>query len=424
MSTLRRRTFMKGAAASAVTLSAATYTAASQKPNEKIRIAQMGLRIRGRQHLNTFSRLENAEIVTIIDPDENLVPEALRVLAQRQQRVPQTEKDVRRVLEDRNVDALAIAAPDHWHALATVWACQAGKHVYCEKPVSHNLNEGKKMVQAARRYNKVVQVGTQRRSGEQFREALELVRSGRLGKIPFARTWIAGNRATIGRRQDTDVPRGVDYDLWLGPAPQRPFNPNRFHYNWHWNWDTGTGEIGNNGIHGLDLVRWLLNLEAPTRVCSGGGLYFYEDDMVTPDTHIAVFDFPNCSVMWEHRIWSRTGLEGQGWGIALYGQNGTLITTNSGWTVQNGIEATSRERDTELPHFRNFLNCIRSGERPNADIEDGHKSTRLCHLGNIALRLGRTLNFDAATETCRGDDEANRMLGRTYRQPFVMPDTV
>jgi predicted dehydrogenase len=424
MKSIRRRTFMQGAAASVASLSAASYTAASQKPNERIRLAQMGLRIRGRQHLNGFTRLENAEVVTVIDPDENLVPEALRVVAQRQERVPQFQKDVRRVLEDRNVDALLIAAPDHWHALATVWACQAGKHVYCEKPVSHNIIEGRKMVQAARRYNKVVQVGTQRRSGEQFREAAELVRSGRLGKIPFARTWIAGNRQTIGRRQDTDVPRGVDYDLWLGPAPQRPFNPNHFHYNWHWNWDTGTGEIGNNGIHGLDLVRWLLNLEAPTRVCSGGGNYFYEDDMVTPDTHIAVFDFPNCSIMWEHRIWSRTGLEGQGWGIALYGQNGTLITTNSGWTVQNGIEASARERETELPHYRNFLACIRSGERPNADIEDGHKSTRLCHLGNIALRLGRTLNFDAATETCRGDDEANRMLGRTYRAPFVMPDTV
>ncbi len=424
MTALPRRTFLQGAAASVATLSASGYQAAAQGANEKIRLAIMGVRGRGSGLMNGFARFDDAEIVAVIDPDENVVPAALRGLAQRQQRVPRVEKDVRRVLEDRNVDALVIAAPDHWHALATVWACQAGKHVYCEKPASHSLVEGRKMVQAARRYNKIVQLGTQRRSGEYFREAAELVRSGRLGKIPFARTWIAGNRRTIGRRQDAAVPPGVDYDLWLGPAPQRPFNPNRFHYNWHWNWDTGTGEIGNNGIHGLDVVRWLLDLDAPTRVHSGGGNLFYEDDQQTPDTQLAIFDFPGCSVLWEHRIWSRTGFEGESWGVALYGQFGTLITHRKGWTVTDGIDAFARETPTEQPHLRNFLDCIRSGNRPNADIEEGHKSTRLCHLGNIALRLGRTIEFDAAAETCRGDAEANRLLSRTYRAPFAMPETV
>src|SRR3954453_3961085 len=254
MSVLDRRHFLQTTAA-ATTLTALTAAGAAAKPSEKIVLAVMGVHSRGRGLLSGFAALDGTEIAYIIDPDSNVLPPAVKVVEDKQKRTPKTEKDVRKVLEDRAVDALVIAAPDHWHALATVWACQAGKHVYVEKPISHNLIEGRKMVQAARRYNKVVQIGTQRRSGEQYREAAELVRSGRLGKIPFARSWIAGNRPTIGRREDAEAPRGVDYNLWLGPAPERPFNPNRFHYNWHWNWDTGTGEIGNNGIHGLDLVR-------------------------------------------------------------------------------------------------------------------------------------------------------------------------
>jgi predicted dehydrogenase len=319
------------------------------------------------------------------------------------------------------VTALVVAAPDHWHALATIWACQADKHVYVEKPCSHNLVEGRRMVEAARRRNRVVQMGTQRRSATHLGSAAELIRSGRLGRVPFARSWIAGNRPSIGRRADCPPPRGVNYDLWLGPAPLRPFNPNRFHYNWHWNWDYGTGELGNNGIHGLDVVRALLNLDAPNRVCAAGGKLYYEDDQQTPDTQVVTFDFPGTTVIWEHRIWSRTGLEGQSWGVILYGARGTLTFNDRGWQVADGIEASDRPGQAERPHLRNFLDCIRSGRRPNADIEEGHKSTRLCHLGNIAYRTGRALTFDARTETCTGDAEANRLLARTYREPFVLP---
>lgn len=281
------------------------------------------------------------------------------------------------------------------------------------------------MVEAARRHTRVVQVGTQRRSGPHWRSAAAFVRKGSLGKVPFARTWIAGNRPSIGRVKDTAVPKGVDYDLWLGPAPQRPFNRNRFHYNWHWNWDYGTGEIGNNGIHGLDMVRMLLDLDAPLRVSAGGGKFFYEDDQETPDTMTVTYDFANTSVLWEHRIWSRTGFEGQGWGVALYGELGTMIFTNKGWHVIDGKqEASDKTSDFERPHLRNFIDCVKQPARPNADIEEGHKSTRLCHLGNIALRLGRTLRFDAKTESCVGDADANRLLGRTYRKPFILPEKV
>jgi predicted dehydrogenase len=424
MSTVNRRRFMTTSAAAMGTLSALNVTGAADQPNEKIVVAVMGVRNRGKDHIGLFSGMKDAEVACICEIDENVVPAARKVLAGRQRREVRVEKDIRRVLDDKNIDAVAIAAPDHWHALATVWACQAGKHVYVEKPISHNLIEGRRMVQAARRHNRVVQVGTQRRSAPDCQSALELVRSGKLGKIPFAKAWIAGHRPSIGHRKDGPVPKGVDYDLWQGPAPSRPFNPNRFHYEWHWFWDYGTGELGNNGIHGLDLARWLLSLDAPVRVSAGGGNYFYDDDRQTPDTQVVTFDFPTCSMVWEHRIWSRTGNEGQGFGVTLYGEHGTLIFDNHGWHVKDGITASDKSGEMQRAHVRNFLDSIKNGRRPNADIEEGHKSTRLCHLGNIAFRTGRVLRFDGKTETCGNDAEANRFLGRTYRKPFVVPEQV
>jgi predicted dehydrogenase len=418
MPSTSRRAFL--ATSTAAGLSALTAQGAADRPNERVVLAIMGVRGRGRELLRDYSAFPDVEVAYVCDPDDNVVPAALQAVNARQARPPRHERDVRRVLEDRTVDALVIAAPDHWHALATIWACQAGKHVYVEKPVSHNLLEGRRMVEAARRHERVVQVGTQRRSAGHVQSAAELVRSGRLGKVPFARTWIAGHRPGIGHRADAEPPQGVDYDLWLGPAPRRPFNPNRFHYTWHWHWDYGTGELGNNGIHALDMVRQLLNLDVPARICAGGGKYFYDDDQETPDTQVATFDFPGCSVIWEHRIWSRTGFAGQAWGVALYGERGTLLFDNHGWHVEDGIEASDQASPRiQQAHVRNFLDSIKASRRPSADIEEGHKSTSLCHLGNIAWRVGRTLRFDASTQTCVGDAEANRLLGRSYRRPFT-----
>jgi predicted dehydrogenase len=410
-----RRDFLKASAACA----ALTAAGAADQPNERIILAVMGVHGRGRDLVRGYSACNDVEIAYICDVDENVLPEAIKQATQRQKRTPAVEKDIRRVLEDKAVTALAIAAPDHWHALATIWACQAGKHVYVEKPISHNLIEGRRMVEAARKYIRVVQVGTQRRSAAHVASAAEFVRSGKLGKVPFARSWIGGDRKSIGHKKDGAVPAGVDYDLWLGPAPQRAFNPNRFHYNWHWFWDYGTGELGNNGIHGLDLARQVVGLDAPMRITCGGGKYFYDDDQETPDTQIATFDFPHTCLVWEHRIWAKRDLEGQSWGVCIQGEKGTLFVDDRGWRVLGGVEASDKPSDVERPHLQNFLDCIRSGKRPNADIEEGHKSTRLCHLGNIAYRTGRTLHFDAATETIRDDAEANRLLGRTYRKPFA-----
>src|SRR5262245_34813623 len=416
-----RRAFL---ASSLATLPALTAARAADKPGEKLRLAVLGVRGRGKDLVKGFSAFDDVEIAAICDPDLNVVPAALKVLSSRHPREPKVVQDMQHVFADKGIDAVAVATPDHWHALATIRACQAGKHVYVEKPVSHNLIEGRWMIGAALKYERVVQVGTQRRSGEYLQQAAEVVRSGKLGKIPFARAWIAGNRKSIGKKADAKVPDKVDYNLWLGPAPERAFNPNRFHYNWHWFWDYGTGELGNNGIHGLDVVRMLLGLDAPTRITSGGGKYYYFDDQQTPDTQVVTFDFPACSVVWEHRIWAKTGLRNQSFGIELVGEKGTLVVDSKGWHVENGEELQAKATEIERPHLRNFVECVKSGKKPNAPIEEGHLSTRLCMLGNIAYRLGRTLKFDHRTESIIGDAEANKMLRREYRKGFEVTENV
>jgi predicted dehydrogenase len=413
-----RRTFL---AASALTLSAAAYSRAGDQPNERLRVAVMGGRVRGRFHLKAFPKVTGVEVTHLIEPDSNLVPEAFGELAKSQKVEAKHETDVRKVLAEKDVDALVVAAPDHWHALATVWACQAGKHVYCEKPVSHNLIEGRRMVQTARKHNRVVQVGTQRRSAAHVIAAREFVQSGKLGKVPFARAWIAGNRPSIGKKQPTDVPKGVDYDLFLGPCPATPFHPNRFHYNWHWWWDLGTGELGNNGIHGLDVARFVLGLDTPVRASSGGGKFFYDDDQQTPDTQTATFDFPTCSLVWEHRIWAKKDLEGESFGIALHGEKGTLVFDSKGWHVKDGVEAGEKAAGgIEAAHVQNFVDAIRNGAKLAADVEEGHKSTLLCHLGNAAFRSGKTLHFDGKSETV-AEREVVGFLGREYRKGFELP---
>jgi predicted dehydrogenase len=419
MSSLNRRHFL---AASALSLSALTVTRAADRPSEKIRLGLIGARIRGRQLLKTLSGLPDAEIVAVCDPDKNVSAETVKLLPR--DREVLVVQDLRKLLDNKSIDAVVIAAPDHWHALAAIWSCQAGKDVYVEKPASHNLVEGRRMIEAARKYNRVMQVGTQRRSAPHVQKAVEFVRSGKLGKVPFARCWIAGSRKSIGHKPDAPVPEGVDYDIWLGPAAKTPFNPNRFHYEWHWHWDLGTGELGNNGIHGLDMARWILGVEAPVRVSSAGGKFFYNDDRKTPDTQISTFDFDHCTLIWEHRIWAKSGPHGEPWGVELCGEKGTMVFDKKGWHIEDGVEASEKISEAEKAHMANFLECVRSRKRPNADIEEGHRSTTLCHLGNIAFRTAHTLKFDAAHETLIDDPEACKLLGRTYRKPFEVPEKV
>ncbi len=349
----------------------------------------------------------------------------VKMVEERQMKSPQVVDDFRRVLDDKSVDGLVIAAPDHWHALATIHACLADKHVYVEKPISHNLVEGRRMIEAARKKNRVVQVGTQRRSSEMLIGMIDFLHSGQAGKLHFARSWITSKRPNIGYAKDTMTPPGVNYDLWLGPAPSRPFNPNHFHYHWHWNWLYGTGELGNNGVHGLDLARWGLGVDAPTGVVSSGGKLYFDDDQITPDTQVVCFDYPGLALVWEHRTWSPQGMDGAAFGVEFHGEDAVVTTDGKTWWITRPKEpkqpGPKADASLEPRHQRNWLDCIRSGKRPAADIEIGHTSTTLCHLGNISQRVGRKLKWDAAAEQFPGDDEANALLKREYRDPWKLP---
>ncbi len=314
--------------------------------------------------------------------------------------------------------------PDHWHALLTVLACQAGKDVYVEKPASHNMVEGRRMVEAARKYKRIVQLGTQWRSTPHVGDAVARVRGGEIGKVGMARAWIHQARKNIGHGQPGSVPAGIDYAMWQGPAPDRPFYPNRFHYNWHWFWHWGTGELGNNGVHGVDIARWGLGADAPITVSSGGGKYVFDDDQEVPDTQTVTWEFPGACLAWEHRMWSKHPTEKSGFGVAFYGDKGTMIIDDHGWRIEegNGLEA-KRTAEGQAEHVKNFLECVKSREKPNAEIEIGHLSTRLCHLGNIAYRTGKKLAFDAATESFH-DAAADALLSREYSSRFAMPAQV
>jgi predicted dehydrogenase len=397
---------------------------ATAAANERVRVAVIGLRSRGTDLARLFAANSGAEVPAVCDVDDAMFEKPLRVVEKIAGKSPRIEKDFRRLLDDKTIDAVAVATPDHWHAMLTVFACQAGKDVYVEKPASHNVVEGRRMVEAARKYNRVVQLGTQRRSTPHVREAIEYVRSGALGKVAMARAWNHQKRVDIGHGKPVPVPASIDYAMWQGPAPDRPYHPNRLHYNWHWFWHWGTGELGNNGIHGLDVARWGLGAQAPLAVCSGGGKYVFDDDQETPDTQIVTWDFPDAALVYEHRIWSNHGTEGELFGIAFYGERGTLIIGDKGWRVEEGDQVHGApSTDGQARHVGNFLECVRSREKSNADIEIGHLSTRLCHLGNIALRTGKKLVFDAATERFK-DAEANALLEREYSHRFEMPSHV
>jgi len=400
-------------------LGPAGLTRAAAGANDRVVLGVMGVNGRGRDLAQAFAATGGAEIAYLCDVDERAIDKAGAALAPRQAKKPQGVTDFRKILDDKSVDALVIAAPDHWHAPATIMACNAGKHVYCEKPASHNPREGELMVAAARKHQRVVQIGTQRRSMPGVIEAIQKVRGGEIGRVLFSRGWYNNARPTIGHGKTAPVPEWLDYSLWQGPAPERPYRDNVVHYNWHWFWHWGTGELGNNGIHSLDVCRWGLDVDYPTRVTSGGGKYRYDDDQETPDTHTVTYDFGDKSITWEGRSWHRRGFEDSMFGIAFYGDKGTIVIDGANYRV---LDPQDKEiykgtgAASDAPHLKNFLECVRSGARPNADVEEGHKSTLLCHLGNIAWRTAHTLEVDSKTGRIKGDKAASALWGREYRK--------
>ena len=394
--------------------------------NERIVLGLIGPGGMGTNLLQSFAAQPDVAIAYVCDPDEQRMNQAAQTAEAISKQRPKAVKDLRRVLEDKSVDAVVVATPDHWHAPATILACEAGKHVYVEKPCAHNIREGRLMVEAARRSNRVVQVGTQSRSTEHVRRAMELLRNGAIGDILVAKAWNSQLRGSIGHAKPSTPPAHLDFDLWVGPAPMVPYQSNLLHGVWRWWFAFGTGDMGNDGVHDIDIARWGLGVEThPTTITALGGKYFFDDDQQFPDTQYVVFEYASegrrkKQLVYEQRLWSPYFQEGYENGDAYYGTKGMLILGKGGGWQLFGPRNEPREKMTGTPdgpaHHRNFLECIKSGQRPHADIEIGHLSSSLSHLGNIATRLGRTLHFDPATEQIVGDKEANRLVRRTYRK--------
>ena len=426
---INRRQFLGSSAANAAGMAAGMVglagatAAAKSSPAERVSLGVIGIRGQGKFLATSMAKFADADVVAVCDVDKSLLPIASKAIESNQGRAPRTEQDFRRLLDDRSIDAVVIAAPDHWHALMTIMACQAGKDVYVEKPISHNIIEGERMIAAARKYQRVVQAGIHQRSGSHFQSAVEFVRSGKLGRVHLAKAWTIHKRKPIGFKQDAPTPEGVDYEMWLGPAPKRAFNPNRFHYNWHWFWDYGTGEMGNWGVHMLDIARWGLGVELPTRVSASGGKFYFNDEQQTPDTHLVQYDFSDKRITWEHRLWSSHGTEGRSAAAAFYGDQGTLVVDRSGWKVYDLKEPiTSDSSEQARTHHRNFIDCIKSRQAPTSEIEIGHITSVLCHLGNISYRLGREITFDPQQRNFGSDSEANILLGREYNKKWQLPE--
>ena len=421
MSNIDRRTFLAGATAATVALASRRHSRAAAA-NDKVVLALMGANNRGSQLATAFARQSGAEIAYVCDCDERAIEKGIAAAASNGGPKPKGIKDFRRALDDPAVDGLICAAPNHWHAAATILACAAGKHVYVEKPVSHTPDEGERMIAAARAANRVVQVGLQRRSGPLYRKVVDRVREGALGQVLYARSTYNANRPSIGHGKRTSVPSWLDYDLWQGPAPARPYQDNVVHYNWHFFWNWGNGEIGNNGVHTIDICRWALGVDYPSRVTAAGAKLRYDDDQETPDTCTASFDCDGRTMVWEGISWSRAQASKSSIGVELRGEKGTLFVDDGGYTIYDGqgkvVEQDKLGRGDD-EHLADFLAAVRNGSRPNADIEDGHKSTMFCHLGNIAYRTGQALDIDPSTGHILNNTAAEALWAREYRQGWM-----
>jgi predicted dehydrogenase len=428
-----RRTFLQTAAATVLSQPAFPVLGA----NDRINLGVVGIGGRGRDHINGYAKLPQCRIAAVCDVDQAGRERGIAQVEKLLNYKPKQYSDMRRLFEDKEIDAVSFATPNHWHALGTIWACQAGKDVYVEKPPCHNIFEGRKMIEAARKYRRMVQVGSQSRSVPYIQRAMQLLGQGVIGKLYEAKGLCFNPRKSIGRTPDQPVPPGIDWDLFLGPAPMRPFSQNRFHYNWHWFWDTGNGDIGNQGIHEMDKARWGLNRGLPKHVSSTGGKFVYDDDQETPNTQIATFDYGDAQITFDVRGLITPG-EGDvrrgdhSVGNIFFGSEGFMTLDTFGFRVYKGakrelaMDEKAGRGDGDVFHMENFLSACRSRNYKNltADIEVGVTSMALVHFANISYRVGRRLTIDPATMGVVGDPEAARLLTRPYRAPYVVPDTV
>lgn len=402
--------------------------------NERIQVGMMGVNSRGLALSTTFGLQPNCQIRSVSDVDTRAAEKCIATVDKIQNSKPLAQPDFRKALDDKDLDALVIAAPDHWHAPAAILASKAGKHVYLEKPCSHNPHEGELLVAVAKKYKNVIQMGNQRRSWPNVAAGVKAVLDGEIGRAYFAKGWYTNNRASIGIGKETAVPEWLNFDLWQGPAPRMAFKDNFLHYNWHWFWHWGTGESLNNGTHMLDLMRWGLNVDYPTRVTSSGGRYRYKDDWETPDTQVINVEFPNNTAMtWEGRSCNGRTVEGSSVGVVFYGEKGSLqidagnshkvfdldnklIKEAKNDVVINARDKMNPSQALDAIHIQNFFDGIKKGTALNSDIVSGHQSTLLCQLGNIALRSGTTLNIDPTNGHIKDNRLAQQYWKRDYQR--------
>ncbi|WP_026951668.1 Gfo/Idh/MocA family protein [Algoriphagus mannitolivorans] len=436
-SNFNRRNFLKAAGTSTLGLGALSpafsFNILSSYPlKEKYRLAVIGVNSRGSQHIQALAKIPNVEIAYICDVDSRALENGISLAVKSGSAKPPVGlKDFQKALEDKSLDAVTIAMPDHWHTPAALLAMQAGKHVYIEKPGSHNPAEAELLTEATQKYGKVVQMGNQRRSWPRVQEAMKELHSGAIGRVYYARAWYTNTRKSIGYGKTAPVPDWLDFELWQGPAPRSEFKDNLIHYNWHWFWHWGTGEIVNNGVHFLDLARWGLKVDYPTKCYSSGGRYHFQDDWQTPDTQIASYDFGDGkSILWEGRSCNARDINEMGSGVSFHGENGTLELLNNSYKIFDNsnklvksAEPTSNtvvdQRgagfDMDIDHFTNFINAIDHGESLISPYPEIKKSVLLCHLGNISYQTGRSLEINSQTGRIENDAEAMKLWGRTYQ---------
>ena len=419
MSGISRRTFMMGAATTAALAGTFSQRASAE---DRVAAAVIGCRNRGHQVATSMLRSGQFDIRTMCDCDTAMLERGVGELKDFELGAGR-ETDFRRVLDDPGIDAVVIATPDHWHAQMVVMALDAGKHMYLEKPASFNITDGKAMVAAqADHPGQVLQVGTQQRSGTHFHDARDFVQQGGLGKVAFARTWITHTRGVLPIVPDSPPPATLNYDLWQGPAKELPYNDSRVHYNWRFMRDYGTGEMGNWGAHWLDVAAWFLNLGFPHTVSAHGGQFVVKDAKEWPDTQTVLYAYPELTLLWEQRLWTKGRINGRGGGVELAGDKGSMVIDRGGWEFHPS-EGESVEHDAselDVSHARNFAEAIRGQAKAAAPISEGHRSAALCHLGNIATVVKRQLNVDVEKEEILDDQEAQALQSREYRVPWSL----
>lgn len=415
-----RREFVKRSTVFSFGIAAAPLISrvrAAESPGERLVVGVMGLG-RGLDHVKALQQISNVQIAYVADIDDFRIERAQKAAFANKDKVPKVTKDFRKILDDKDVDCLFIAAPNFWHTPAAILAMSAGKHVYVEKPGSHNAHESQLIVQAARKHKRIVMMGNQRRSAPAIQEAVQKLSAGVIGKVQFARCWYDNARASIGHGKQVPVPQNLDYNMWQGPTPERPYLDNVVHYNWHWRWHWGGGELANNGIHYLDVARWGLGVDLPTRITCNGGRYHFDDDQETPDTTIATFHFGDKGIMWDGSSCNPRKIEKHP-AVAWYGEKGIMTQEGDGYKV---FDVAGKQIDQgsgpggDKVHMGNFLDAVRGKAKPNSEIEVGQTSTMLCHLGNIAYRTGHEIHFDPKAKKIIGDKDAEKLWAREYRK--------